>query len=91
MPKFDVSARILLELGSELISSDIIAFFELIKNSFDARKKNGVEVRFNIVLSLSDCFRIKSQFERGVANLETSIKNLKSCLNSDAGEQYDSA
>jgi len=34
---FRVSARTLLQLGAELISSDGIAFYELIKNSFDAR------------------------------------------------------
>ena len=33
---FKVSARTLLQLGAELISSDAVAFFELIKNSFDA-------------------------------------------------------
>jgi signal transduction histidine kinase len=48
---FKVSARTVLELGSELISSDIIAFYELIKNGFDAGTKSGVEVHFDIVLS----------------------------------------
>lgn len=48
---FQVSARTVLELGSELISSDIIAFYELIKNGFDAGTKSGVEVHFDIVLS----------------------------------------
>ena len=47
---FRITARTVLELGSELISSDIIAFYELIKNGFDAGTKNGVEVRFDIVL-----------------------------------------
>lgn len=47
---FKVSARAVLELGSELISSDIIAFYELVKNGFDAKTKSGVEIRFEIVL-----------------------------------------
>jgi len=47
---FKITARTVLELGAELISSDIIAFYELIKNGFDAGTKNGVEVRFDIVL-----------------------------------------
>jgi signal transduction histidine kinase len=34
---FRVAARTILHLGSELISSDSVAFYELIKNSFDAR------------------------------------------------------
>ncbi len=33
---FRVSARTVLQLGAELISSDTIAFYELIKNAFDA-------------------------------------------------------
>ncbi|WP_241073224.1 sensor histidine kinase [Achromobacter insuavis] len=47
---FRITARTVLELGSELISSDIIAFYELIKNGFDAGTKSGVEIHFNIVL-----------------------------------------
>src|SRR4051812_40845489 len=33
---FKVAARTILQLGAELISSDGIAFYELIKNAFDA-------------------------------------------------------
>lgn len=33
---FKITARTLLQLGAELISSDAVAFFELIKNAFDA-------------------------------------------------------
>ena len=33
---FRVAARTLLHLGAELISSDVVAFFELVKNAFDA-------------------------------------------------------
>lgn len=47
---FKVSARTVLELGAELISSDIIAFYELIKNAFDARSLTGAEIRFTIGL-----------------------------------------
>lgn len=47
---FKITARTVLELGSELISSDIIAFYELIKNGFDAGTKDGVNIRFNIVI-----------------------------------------
>lgn len=36
---FRVSARTILQLGGELISSDGIAFYELIKNAVDARSK----------------------------------------------------
>ena len=33
---FRITARTLLQLGAELISSDAVAFFELVKNAFDA-------------------------------------------------------
>lgn len=41
---FSVKARVLLELGAELISSDGIALYELIKNSVDAGSES-VEIR----------------------------------------------
>lgn len=46
---FRVSARTILHLGSELISSDGVAFYELIKNSLDAR---APEVRLELVYRL---------------------------------------
>lgn len=49
---FKITARTILQLGSELISSDAIAFYELIKNSFDAKSKK-VEVRIVKRLALS--------------------------------------
>ena len=46
---FKVSARTILHLGSELISSDGVAFYELIKNSIDAQAKSvSVEVLYRI-------------------------------------------
>jgi signal transduction histidine kinase len=47
---FRVSARTVLQLGAELISSDGIAFYELIKNAFDAgspRADIDVVIRIN--------------------------------------------
>ncbi|MCK1440756.1 sensor histidine kinase [Bradyrhizobium sp. 15] len=46
---FRVTARTILHLGSELISSDGVAFYELIKNSLDARSP---EIRVDIVVRL---------------------------------------
>ena len=46
---FTVKARVLMELGSELISSDSIAIYELVKNSLDAGSKR-TEVEFQTVL-----------------------------------------
>lgn len=47
---FNVKARVLLELGAELISSDSIALYELIKNAVDAGSEI-VEIRFNVALT----------------------------------------
>jgi signal transduction histidine kinase len=58
---FKVNARTVLELGSELISSDIIAFYELIKNAFDAGSKSGAEIHFNIVFRRNDYLRLKAR------------------------------
>lgn len=46
---FRVSARTILHLGSELISSDGVAFYELIKNALDARSP---EVRIDVTYRL---------------------------------------
>jgi signal transduction histidine kinase len=46
---FRVSARTILHLGSELISSDGIAFYELIKNAIDAQSP---EIRVDVVYRL---------------------------------------
>lgn len=46
---FRVSARTILQLGGELISSDGIAFYELIKNAVDAgSRKVHVEVQMQL-------------------------------------------
>lgn len=46
---FKVMARTLLHLGAELISSDAIAFYELIKNAFDAGSKRA---EINVVVRI---------------------------------------
>ncbi len=49
--RFRVSARTILQLGGELISTDGIAFYELIKNAVDAgSKKVHVEVQMQLPL-----------------------------------------
>lgn len=56
---FRVNARTVLELGSELISSDIIAFYELVKNAFDAGSRTGADIRFQIAMRRNDYLRIR--------------------------------
>lgn len=48
---FKVQARTLLHLGAELISSDAIALFELVKNAFDA---GSPDVNVDVVVRLRD-------------------------------------
>ncbi|MEP1539079.1 MAG: sensor histidine kinase [Paracoccaceae bacterium] len=57
---FKVTARTVLELGSELISSDAIAFYELIKNAIDAGSKSGATISFSVVLGRRDYEETKS-------------------------------
>lgn len=47
MAKFGVAARTLLHLGSELITSDEVAIYELIKNAFDAGSPR-VSIKFHV-------------------------------------------
>lgn len=86
-PRFRITARTILELGSELISSDIIAFYELIKNGFDAGTRNGVEIRFNVVLRRNAYLTLRSS----AGSVEIDFAALKSAalgaLNVDAPEK----
>lgn len=47
---FQITARMILELGAELIGSDGVAFYELIKNAFDAGSKH---VEVDVVMRVS--------------------------------------
>lgn len=58
---FRITARTVLELGSELISSDIIAFYELIKNAFDAKSKTGADILFQIVLRRNTYLKLRTR------------------------------
>ena len=96
---FKVTARTILGLGSELISSDAIAFYELIKNGIDARSKNGVTIKFDIVLGRRDYQESKSQILRALKNrvddktpdLDDLKEELSSKLNSEAQRLWDDA
>lgn len=51
---FNITARTILHLGADLISSDAVALYELIKNSIDAKSKNGVTISVEIVIREPD-------------------------------------
>lgn len=76
---FRISARTVLELGSELISSDIIAFYELVKNAFDAQSKTGVDIRFNVPLRRNAYLRIRALAEAGEDSAKISNELIR-CL-----------
>jgi signal transduction histidine kinase len=81
---FRVSARTILELGSELISSDIIAFYELVKNGFDARTTSGVEIHFEIVLRRNKYLGLLGVLEASKVNVAEIRQRAFDELESDA-------
>lgn len=81
---FRISARTVLELGSELISSDVIAFYELIKNGFDARTKTGVDIRFDIVLRKNDYLSLRARIVAGAFALHELKQQIMECTNANA-------
>lgn len=80
---FRITARTVLELGAELISSDIIAFYELVKNGFDAKTKNGVEIRFDIVMTKHDYLKLSQRIHNLTNNQETLDSNLLEQIKGD--------
>ena len=67
---FKVTARTLLHLGAELISSDAIAFYELIKNAFDAGSKR-VEISVVVRIPYETVSEIRNLLEeQGVSKKE---------------------
>jgi signal transduction histidine kinase len=60
---FKVAARTILQLGSELISSDGVAFYELIKNAFDAKTKKGVRIEVVVRIPYPDYRTLKEEVE----------------------------
>ena len=83
---FKITACTVLELGSELISSDIIAFYELIKNGFDAGSKSGVQIDFNVVLRRNAFLALRDEAQGEMKKKEIVQKALDH-LNHDAPEE----
>ena len=77
---FTFSAKALLELGKELISSDEVAIYELIKNSVDAQRNLArddirITIKFQIMLKRSVYLKALSDLDSGVDS-KVIIKNL---------------
>lgn len=60
---FKISARTVLELGAELISSDEVALYELVKNAIDAKSSTGAEIDFHISLSYGTFSEVMRELE----------------------------
>jgi len=61
--KFRFAARVIAQLGAELISSDDIAVYELIKNAFDAGS-NRVKLEITYLVSVSEVARIQNSVRK---------------------------
>lgn len=86
---FKVAARTILELGSELISSDAIALYELIKNAIDAKSDSGVEIGFNITLSLNNYRVLLTEFESDdESDIDQWRGKIINALESDAFDEH---
>lgn len=88
---FKVTARTVLELGSELISSDVIAFYELVKNGFDAGTENGVVIRFDVVLSLRSYYSLRNRAKEREVPLDILKQRCVSDLDVAAKKLYEHA
>ncbi|QDT78661.1 Sensor protein SrrB [Gimesia maris] len=74
---FKITARTIIQLGGELISSDGVAFYELIKNAIDAKSK-----RIDIAVFQSIPFDVAIQVAADIVMLQNSGKKVpKSQLN----------
>ncbi len=77
---FKICARTVLELGAELISSDVIAFYELIKNAFDAASPTGADIRFEVVLRRNDYLKFRQRAVEGSVNVDRLKKDVYEAL-----------
>src|SRR5258707_7804215 len=70
---FKVTARTVLELGAELISSDAVAIYELVKNAVDARSKTGVTIELSVSMKHSNYVDLLKRIDR-LVSISTSEK-----------------
>lgn len=82
MANFSISARTLFHLGAELITSDEIAIYELIKNSFDAGSPR-VSIKFVVPISTLEIDKyheniddIQGDFKSQILKISQDLKKL---------------
>ena len=73
---FRVTARTVLQLGAELISSDSVAFYELIKNTFDAGSQR-VFIDVCMRMDHSAYLSHNSAIRNGAAESDSALENHK--------------
>lgn len=83
---FKIHARTVLELGAELISSDVIAFYELIKNAFDARSSIGAEIYFEVVMRRNDYLKFRHRAIDGSADIDRLKADAEKALDVSASQ-----
>ncbi len=83
---FKICARTVLELGAELISSDVIAFYELIKNTFDAGSPKGAEIYFEVVLRRNDYLKFRQRAIDRSAEIDRLKADVENALDASAPE-----
>lgn len=81
---FKICARTVLELGAELISSDVIAFYELIKNAFDAESPNGAEIYFEVALRRNDYLKFRQRAIDGIVSIDRIRTDVENALEPSA-------
>ncbi|MCF7965193.1 MAG: ATP-binding protein [Methylobacter tundripaludum] len=84
----EFKARVLLELGAELISSDGVAIYELVKNTIDA-KSPTVEISIRIILQHSSYLELSSYLANIDSNgfdTDSFIRKVSQRIESDAPE-----
>ena len=82
---FKVTARTVLELGAELISSDAVAIYELVKNAVDARSKTGVTIEMSISMKHSNYVDLLKRIDR-VLSKSTSERWTKDSIASELAD-----
>lgn len=79
MSSFTFSARTILELGKELISSDEVALYELIKNSVDA-KSPKIRINAHILLARRDYQRALDLLSGDILTPERTVASVAQIL-----------
>lgn len=83
---FRIAARAMRQLGAELITSDEMALYELIKNGFDARSPRTV-VAISAPADASAVALVREQLAMGKITTQVALERLEKTLSSDLNLQ----